>query len=195
MPNKISVPFLSALKELASWLKSTRVPGMVIGGVAASLLGRPRVTQDIDVIVWIDFNKWKDFLKAGKKHGFNPRIKNFFEFARENRVFLIRHSPSGIDVDISLGALPFEEEAIRRAVEKRIKGIRIYLPTPEDLIIMKAVAHRPRDLADIESILDAHPDLDLKRVRRWVKEFAKSLEMPEILDDLEKTTHHPKKRL
>jgi hypothetical protein len=195
MPNKISFPFLSALKELASWLRSTHVPGMVIGGVAASLLGRPRITQDIDVIVWIDFNKWKDFLKAGKNHGFSPRIKNSFEFARENRVFLLRHSPSRIDIDISLGALPFEEEAIRRAVAKRIKGIRIYLPTPEDLIIMKAVAHRPRDLADIESILDAHPDLDLKRVRRWVREFARSLEMPEILDDLEKITRHPKKRL
>jgi plasmid stabilization system protein ParE len=49
---------------------------------------------------------------------------------------------------------------------------------------MKAVAHRPRDLDDIEAILAANPKLNLRRVRRWVREFAEALEMPEILTDL-----------
>jgi hypothetical protein len=63
-------------------------------------------------------------------------------------------------VDISFGALPFEEEAIARAVEGKVGKIRLPLPTPEDLVIMKAVAHRPRDAVDIEAVLDAHPKLD-----------------------------------
>jgi len=186
MPDDFSPPLLSALKDLTAWLDSSRIPGMVIGGIAASLLGRPRATRDIDVVVWIAPDRWKSFLKAGRDHGFFPRLRKVLDFAKENRVLLLRHRPSGIDIDISLGALPFEEEAIRRAVKKRIKGVRVSLPTPEDLIIMKAVAHRPRDVADIESILDANPDLDTKRIRRWVKEFAGALEMPELLDDLEK---------
>jgi len=36
-----------------------------------------------------------------------------------------------------------------------------------------------------EAILAAHPKLNLRRVRRWVREFASALSMPEILNDLE----------
>lgn len=50
---------------------------------------------------------------------------------------------------------------------------------------MKAVAHRPRDIGDIEGILLLYPKLDYKRIRYWVQEFAKVLEMPEIYGDLE----------
>jgi hypothetical protein len=50
---------------------------------------------------------------------------------------------------------------------------------------MKAVAHRPRDLADIEAIMAAHPQLQLWRMLDWVQKFAAALEMPEILTDLE----------
>jgi hypothetical protein len=32
---------LSALADLGSWLDVERIPSMVIGGVAASILGRP----------------------------------------------------------------------------------------------------------------------------------------------------------
>jgi hypothetical protein len=59
------------------------------------------------------------------------------------------------------------------------------LATPEDLIVMKAVAHRARDLGDIEGLLTAHPRLDRVRVRRLVRKFAAVLEAPEVLEDLE----------
>jgi hypothetical protein len=50
---------------------------------------------------------------------------------------------------------------------------------------MKAVAHRPRDAADIKGLLEANPALDRGHVKGWVKEFADLLESPEILRDLE----------
>ena len=40
-----------------------------------------------------------------------------------------------------------------------------------------------RDMADIESILDAQTQLDLPRVRRWLREFSTALETPELLRD------------
>jgi hypothetical protein len=60
------------------------------------------------------------------------------------------------------------------------------LPTPEDLVILEAVARRPRDLADIEGILDLHPGIDKARMRKWVADFAALLEMPELRTDLER---------
>jgi hypothetical protein len=116
---------------------------------------------------------------------FEPRIDDPLGFAATTRVLLLRHAPTGIDADVSFGALPFEDEALTRSVEGKLGRIRIPLPTPEDLIIMKAVAHRPRDTADIEAVLDAHPELDRERVRRWVEELAGALEAPELVADLE----------
>ncbi len=143
------------------------------------------MTQDIDALILLEEKYWDNFLIEGAQFGFVPRLRDCLNFARKSRVLLVRHKPSGIDVDITFGALDFEKEAIAHAVWLNIKKIRLPLPTPEDLIIMKAIAHRPRDVADIESILDLHPKLDFRRVRRWVKEFSGAVGMPEILKDLE----------
>lgn len=180
------VPLLSALRDLVAWLKAKRVEGLIIGGVAASILGRPRATRDVDALVLMDEKNWGGFLTAGSKFGFVSRVANPLDFARKAKVLLVRHEPSGIDVDITFGTLPFEKEAITNAVWVDIKDVRLPLPTAEDLIIMKAVAHRPRDLADIESMIDAHKKLNLRRIRRWVREFSAAVEMPEIFNDLEK---------
>lgn len=188
------VPLLSTLRDLVSWLKAKRVQGLIIGGVAASILGRPRVTCDVDALVLLDEKDWGEFLSAGTEFGFVARVTNPLDFARKAKVLLVRHEPSGIDVDVTFATLPFEKEAITNGVWVDIRGVRLPLPTAEDLIIMKAVAHRPRDLADIESIMDAHPNLNLRKIRRWVKEFSTVVEMPEIFNDLEKILTRRRKR-
>lgn len=159
--------------------------GPAASGVAASLLGRPRLTRDVDALVLMDQGQWADFMTMGTEHGFIPRRADALAFAQETQVLLVRHQPSGIDADIVFGSLPFEKEAVAQATWVDLGGIQVPLPLPEDLIVMKAVAHRPQDLADIEAILAAHPKLNRRRVRRWVREFAAALEMPEILNDLE----------
>jgi len=126
--------------------------------------------------------------------GFVARVTHPLDFARKAKVLLVRHEPSGIDVDITFGTLPFEKEAITNAFWIDIRGVRLPLPTAEDLIIMKGVSHRPRDLADIESIVDAHKKLNLRRIRRWVREFSTAVEMPEIFNDLEKILMRGSKR-
>jgi len=100
-------------------------------------------------------------------------------------VLLLRHESSGINFDVSLGALPFELEMIERAATIKVSDFEVNVPTPEDLIITKAVAHRPKDIADIEAILSAHPHLDVQRVRFWVREFAVALERPQLSEGLE----------
>ena len=116
--------------------------------------------------------------------GYCPRLADALAFAARARVLLMRHEPSGVDVDIMFGALRFEEEAVARRTFVSVAGMSLPLPRPEDLIVMKAVAHRPRDLTDIEAILDAHPGLDVEQVRRWVREFTQAAAMPEIWEDL-----------
>jgi predicted nucleotidyltransferase len=187
-------PLLAVLRDLMAWLQAGKVPGVVIGGLAASLLGRPRLTRDVDVLVLVNESHWAEFMGEGAKHGFIPRRDDALAFAKETQVLLVRHQQSGIDVDVVFGALPFEKEAVARATWVDIGGVQAPLPLPEDLIVMKAVAHRLQDLADIEAILAAHPKLNLRRVRRWVREFAAALELPEIFNDLEAVLLSQRKR-
>ncbi len=178
-------PLAAVLRDLLAWLTAREVPAVVIGGLAASLLGQPRLTRSVEVLALLDEYHWPEFLIAGASYDFIPRRDDALALARQTQVLLMRHRESGIDADIIFGTLPFEKEAVARARWVELGGVWAPLPRPEDLIIMKAVARRPQDLADIEAIRAAHPKLNLSRVRRWVSEFATALEMPEILHDLE----------
>lgn len=171
----------SPLRDLLSWLKAAKAKGVIVGGVAASLLGRPRFTRDVDVLVVLDDTCWAVFLKSGKKFGFEPRMNDCLGFAQEKRVLLVTHIKSKIDVDIIFAGLPYEEELIDRAVQVKVDTFKVPLPTPEDLIVMKSLAMRPRDVGDIEGLIDACPKLDLKHIRFWVGEFATALENPDLL--------------
>jgi hypothetical protein len=111
------VPLLDALNDLVAWFQAAHVTGVVIGGVAASLLGRPRVTRDVDAMVFVSEAEWAGFLSLGAKFGFVPRRADAIEFAKMARVLLVQHGASGIDVDVVFGALPFEEEALAKGIE------------------------------------------------------------------------------
>lgn len=65
-------------------------------------------------------------------------------------------------------------------------GARFGLPTPEDIVIMKAIAAREIDYQDNRRILAVYRNVDIKRIKYWVGQFAEVLEMPEILENLEK---------
>ena len=159
--------------------------GIFIGGVAVSLLGQPRLTADADAMLLLSLDKLPQLLDVAQTVGLTPRIPDVIPFAQQSRVVLLKHEASSINVDISLGLLPFEVEAVERSREYQAGALRLRLPTPEDLIILKAVAHRPKDMLDIASIIAVHPNLDSNRIALWVRQFADLLEMPELWDDVE----------
>jgi hypothetical protein len=185
MQPPLSNPIIEALRALNDWLRDRHIPHAVIGGVAVSLVAEPRITKDIDVLVWLDNEDWPEFLASGASFGFIPRISDAMDFAQLRRVLLLQHKPSGVEVDISFGAVPFETEVLDTAIERDVVNFRVLVSMPADLVIMKAIAMRPKDTLDIVRILDLHRNLDLDRIRHWVGEFAAVLEMPEILDNLE----------
>jgi len=184
--NDIPDEIVIVLRDLLKWLDATKTPYATIGGIGISLLAGARATQDVDVVLWLDIERLESFIETGAAYDLVPRITDAADFARRNRVLLLQHSPTGINIDLSCGTLPFEEEMIVRAQTLIIGSLKIRVATPEDMMITKAVAHRPKDFADIEAILNIEPNLDLERVRRWVGQFAETLEMPELLEDLER---------
>ena len=179
-------PLSEPLVSLHKLLVRFNERGVIIGGIAVGLMGRPRYTEDLDAMFLISTDEIPILLDEAAKEGIEPRIKDVAEFARKNRVILLKHIASNTPIDISLGILLFEEETVERSTLHHFDGLSIRLPTPEDLIIMKAVAHRPKDFEDIRNIVIKNPNLDTARIEQWVKGFAEILELPDLWGQISK---------
>lgn len=177
---------IEPLKALQTLLDKYEGRGVIIGGIATGFLGKPRFTVDLDAMFLASINDVPGILNLAKEEGIEPRTDSVSEFAKKSRVLLLRHKKSGINIDISLGILPFEEEVVERGIRHDAGVMVVRLPTPEDLIILKAIAHRPKDLEDIRTIVDNYETLDTKRIENWVKSFAELMESPELWVQIEK---------
>lgn len=173
-------PFRNALEALQRLFHRLDDRGVIVGGVAVGFLGKPRFTADVDAVLLLSTQDIPEFIELARAENIVPRISNAEMFARTNRVLLLKHTPTETDIDISLGILPFEEEMVERSRVMSFANLSVRLPTAEDLIIMKAIAHRPKDLEDIRTIADNFVDLDVKRIEDWVKAFGEVLETPEL---------------
>jgi Nucleotidyltransferase of unknown function (DUF6036) len=171
------VRFGSAFRALVAALNEIAAPSMIIGGVAVIAAGVPRQTIDIDATVLGRDSNLEAVAATFERHGITPRISNALQFARERQVLLLRHDASGTTMEVSFAWLPFEEEAISRAIESDMNGLTVRMARPEDLIVYKATAWRDRDRSDIERLLVLHLDtIDFDRVRGLIVDIAAALD-------------------
>lgn len=186
MTAELPQTLVDALEALQECLRRADRRAIVIGGLAASLLGRPRLTRDIDALADVADDDLDLIIESAAATGIEPRIHDAKGFAVRSRVLLLRHRASQIDIDMVMATLPFEQDAVTSGQYRALGSLEIRLPRVEDLLIMKAIAHRPRDLADIEGLLLAHPEADIDRARRWIREFAEASTQPELLEDFDR---------
>ncbi len=179
-------PLVFAAKEALEWLAGNDLRACLIGGLAVQRWGEPRLTQDVDLTVIADYGREGDIIDVCLRK-FEARRDDAADFARKYRVLLIR-STNDVDIDVSLGAIPFEIETVDRASDFEFAdGIALPTCSAEDLIIHKAIAGRPRDISDIETIVarqSAH--LDESRIRTWLTIFADLKEDSEVVASFER---------
>ena len=137
-----------------------------IGGIAVHRWGEPRVTDDVDLTLLTGFGTEEPFSKELCGH-FRGRRPDSIEFALRNRVLLLVGS-RGVNIDIALGAIPFEERAIERSTVWRAGGRHpLRTCSAEDLITHKCFAGRENDWSDVQGILVRQwGKLNLDQVRR-----------------------------
>jgi len=152
-----------------------------IGGIAVQRWSQPRVTRDVDLTLLTGFGGESPFIEALLAH-YAPRYSNAAEFALRTRVLLL-NSPNGTGIDISLGALPFENLVVERATPFEFApGLNLRTCSAEDLIVMKLFATRAIDIRDAEGIAARHDKaLDWPYIERQLTPLAEAKEEPEIL--------------
>ncbi|MBI3298839.1 MAG: nucleotidyl transferase AbiEii/AbiGii toxin family protein [Elusimicrobia bacterium] len=180
------IELLRAASEVQAVCESERWRYCFIGGLALQQWGEPRETIDVDLTLLTGFGREEEFA-AKLLARFSGRIDGAAAFARDKRVLLLRSS-AGVGIDVAFGALPFEEGVVSRSVLIEFpKGPSLRLCSPEDLVVLKAFAARPRDWLDIEGVIVRQSGkLDWPYIMSQLQPLAELKEAPEIVTELQR---------
>jgi hypothetical protein len=162
--SRVRSPFAAALADLRAALAALRVDWYLFGAQAALVHGAARVTADVDVTVKLGKVTSARLATALKRHGFELRV-NDPAFVRTTRVLPVLHVRTSVPVDLVLAGPGLEDAFLERAVVHDLSGVLVPVARAEDLIVMKILAGRDKDLDDVSAILDARgSELDAKDV-------------------------------
>ena len=148
-------------------LDDTDIRYVAVGGIATILNGYPRLTGDIDLI--LDLENSSNCLKALerlKSINMKPRVPvDILEFADKSKreswikdkgmVVFSLSSPQFplIEVDLFVSEQINFDHLWRNSQIAQIQNTKIRFASIDDLITLKRIANRPKDLEDIENLL------------------------------------------
>lgn len=177
--------FEKIISSIGSALEGRNIPYMLIGGQAVLLYGEPRLTRDIDVTLGVDVDKLQDILSLAGDLALKILPENVETFVNETMVLPLIHEETGIRIDFIFSFSPYEQLALGRARKIRILERDVYFASPEDVVISKIVAGRPRDMEDVSGIMLRMPDIDIAYIQQWLNDFSAALGDDEIKKRLE----------
>lgn len=138
----------AALQEVANAAKGTRV--MLVGGIALHQYGSDRLTSDIDIVA-------EQALQAFPAE----RPLSFGGYSS--------HTSQGVPVDVILRDDDYAEvytEALQYA--RRDPSIPLPIVSLEYAVVLKMIAHRPKDIADLDTIFRLGT-VDVAKARKLVR--------------------------
>jgi hypothetical protein len=157
---------IRAVELLADVFAAQSIRYALVGGLATLLRGRPRFTQDVDVLVDVPQLALPGLLDELARRGFA------FDQATVIREYVREHMTSfrfgTVRIDWLKPVLPLYARALAEATSLTwTAGHPLRVATAEGLILTKLVSFRPQDQADIETLLIANRDeIDVGLIRR-----------------------------
>ncbi|MEW6110482.1 MAG: nucleotidyltransferase [Nitrospirota bacterium] len=176
----MGMQLLPSLHKAISLLEDNGYRYAVIGGLAVSTWGWTRATYDVDIKVLVPDTDYSSIraIRAIIRSAFSERAR---PHVQENPL-IVDTKIDEVIVDFLLTVPGYEENITTHAISCDINGLKVWICSPEDLIIQKAVAGRPQDWQDIEGILnEQYGQLNVNYIKDWLKEFAEVLARPEML--------------
>lgn len=154
----------------------------LIGGHAVNTWVEPRFTADIDLAVLVDRPALERALEQLAVHGYEV-VQTIGADAPSGPDFVRLAAASGPPLDIQTAKTAYQQQLVARAVATR-EGLPV--ATAEDLVILKLIAHRPKDVVDLRGLI-ALPDLDWAYIEQW----AVAWEVADRLDVLRRAASAP----
>jgi len=137
------------LAEAVQALEKDAIDYLLIGGQASTLLGRPRCSSDVDLLV----------TPEDAPLALDALARSGFRTEKVNPHWLYKAFRRDVLVDLLFkvrGEIYLDDEMLRRSTIRRFRGTHVRVVPPEDLIVMKAIVHdeeTPRHWGDALGIL------------------------------------------
>jgi predicted nucleotidyltransferase len=181
--------FQQLLEKIALGLEERSIPYMIIGGQAVLLYGEPRLTKDIDLTLGAGPERLTEVLELIAEQEWRVLPESPIGFVDQTMVLPCLDEETGIRIDFIFSNSEYEHQAIRKALRIPIGKAQVCFAAPEDLIVHKIIAGRPRDLEDARIVLAKQKEVDLEYVRHWLKQFEESLGEPflQSLEEIQRT--------
>jgi hypothetical protein len=177
-------PILAAALELQSFCRGRGWRFCFIGGLVVPRWGEPRTTADADLTLLTGFGGEEAFVDD-LLAAFRTRREDARELALLRRVLLLE-AANTVPLDVSLGALPFEERLVDRSSEyEAAPGATLRTCSAEDLVVLKAFAGRDLDWLDVQGVATRQAGrLDEDLILRELQPLLELKDAPEAADRL-----------
>jgi hypothetical protein len=124
------------------------------GAIALGFYAVPRATVDVDINIFVPpADGLSAALSALTEAGFVPNEGDAALHARANAEGQFRGSIGGLRVDVFVPAIAYYAELADRRRQVVLLGRPAWVLGPEDLVVLKLMFFRRKDLADVEALL------------------------------------------
>jgi hypothetical protein len=176
----------NTLHSLVEVLQRLSIPYAVMGGFAVRSHGVPRPTYDVDITILWERKRLPELFEQLRNQDYV--IPEMYQTGWVDQVKglpvvkLQRHiRGQSLDVDVFLAESEYQDEVMRRRSQLDSEGRLIWIITAEDLILLKLLAARPRDLGDVADVLFIQTHLDVQYMRHWAAQLGISDELEHAL--------------
>jgi hypothetical protein len=163
------------LRRVAALLDQAGIPFMVAGSFASSVHGRPRTTQDLDIVIEVDRKTVTSFVRSLSKEEWYADPDAAIDAVLRHSIFNLVDMKTGWKVDLVVRKeRPFSVEEFRRRAITDAMGVSVPMATAEDTIIAKLEWSKmsggsERQRRDVASIVAARAgELDRDYIARWI---------------------------
>lgn len=157
-----------ALSRLAADLNELEIGWAVVGGLAVSARAEPRTTRDVDVAVGTDSDlQAEQMVSTLTARGY--MIETVLEHKMTGRMSTVRFRAPGVSlrgvlVDLFFASSGVEPEIVAAAgILELWPGTSAPVATTGHLLALKVLASRPKDLEDIQWLLENADSAEIRR--------------------------------
>ncbi len=187
-PSSCAVPIEPAAKELLEDLSKVLTnwgSWYVFGAQAVIAYGVPRLSADVDVTVRLTPEDPERFAADMRSAGFALRVDDA-DFVRRTRVMPFVHLATAMPLDVVLAASGLENDFIERARVMELGDTSVPVIDPEDLVIAKVLAGRPKDVEDARNLWRIlGQELDADRIYRTLRLLEEALSQSDLVPRFE----------
>lgn len=141
--------------RLSADLSEAGIAHAVSGSIAMAAHGYVRGTLDIDVLVVTAGVSLPRAFEVVRHLGFVGEDRDLVASIRDRAVAALRRGPLAIELLVPV--IPYHRTLLDRAVRFEVQGTSVPFVSLEDLVVLKMVWRRAKDIADVHALAALAP--------------------------------------